>query len=135
MKKRKPKTERQKSIRQLKKELWTVFSKYIRHRDKYTCITCETVMQDKPSSAHAGHYVPQSKGNALRYDERNVNCQCASCNVYKRGNLSIYALKLEQMYGMGILQEFDEIRHTVWKPTHEELEAKIAYYKEYLARI
>jgi 5-methylcytosine-specific restriction endonuclease McrA len=115
--------EKKKSIRELKKALWTIFSKYIRARDENICYTC-----GKPAQ-HAGHYVPQSKGNALRYDERNVHAQCISCNSFRRGNLAPYALRLEKDYGAGILQEFDRIKQTTYKPTHEELETKIGYYK------
>jgi len=112
-----------KSIRELKKELWRIFSKYIRARDKNICYTCGNPGQ------HAGHYVPQSKGNALRFDERNVHCQCISCNSFQRGNLVKYALRLEKDYGNGILQELDRIKNTVYKPTRDELEKKIAHYK------
>jgi hypothetical protein len=114
------------SIRELKKKLWTIFSKYIRKRDGYVCYTC-----NNPGN-NAGHYVPQSKGNALRYDERNVHCQCSGCNMYKRGNLAPYALRLEKEYGPGILQEFDKIKNTIYKPTHHELLKKIEHYKDEL---
>lgn len=35
---------------------------------------------------------------------------CVNCNMYQSGNLSVYAVKLEQKYGYGILQEFEAIR-------------------------
>jgi hypothetical protein len=120
-------SDKGKSINELKKALWTIFSKWIRARDNYICYTC-----GKPGN-HAGHYVPQSKGNALRWNEKNVHCQCMSCNCYKSGNLSVYALNLEKQYGAGILQEFDVIKHTVYKPTRDELEEKIAHYRGLLA--
>ena len=85
-------------------------------------------MQKGDSGCHAGHYVPQSKGNRLRFDERNVHCQCLSCNSFKRGNLSAYALKLEEEYGHGILQEFDRIKNEHKKFTIAELEDMIARY-------
>jgi len=60
MKAKKQPPNKPKSINELKKALWTVFSKWIRQRDKFICYTC-----GKPGN-HAGHYVPQSKGNARR---------------------------------------------------------------------
>lgn len=116
MKKRKTKNE-------LKKEAWKWFSKYIRQKDKYICYTCGK------EGNHAGHYVPQSKGNALRFDERNVHCQCVSCNNFKGGNQVVYALNLERDYGPGILQEFDSVKNAIYKPTHEELQGLIDKYK------
>src|SRR5271169_3613728 len=101
------KTPRKKSINALKKECWMWMSRYIRLRDNFTCFTCGKVMLDNPQSAQAGHYIPQSKGNTLRFYERNVHCQCINCNMYQSGNLVQYALRLEEKYGEGILQELD----------------------------
>lgn len=56
-----------------------------------------------------------------------------SCNCYKSGNLATYALRLEKDYGPGILQLFDGIKHTIYKPTRQELEEKISYYKSKLS--
>ena len=116
----------------LRKKLWPVFSKWIKLRDNYTCYTCGKVMQKGDPSCHAGHYVPQSKGNRLRFDERNVHCQCLSCNSFKRGNLSEYALNLERDYGPGILQEFDQIKNEQKKFTREEL---TDMYDDYIKRL
>lgn len=124
------KKPKKKSIRELKKVLWVKFSKWIRKRDNYTCFTCGK--KDEPSKMDAGHYVPRSKGNALYFDERNVNTQCTSCNRFKHGNLAIYALKLEERYEAGIIQELFKKGEEVFRPTHEWYEEKIAYYKETL---
>ena len=123
------KMENRKSIKELKKQLWTIFSKYIRARDGNICYTCGS------QAHHAGHYVPQSKGNALKFEERNVHAQCISCNSFKRGNLAPYALHLERDYGPGILQEFERIKNTVYKPTREELSEKIEHYTAELNRL
>jgi len=122
----KQKTE---TVNSLKKKVWTVFSKWIRRRDNYRCYTCDKQMAEGDSGCHAGHYVPQSKGNRLRFDERNVHAQCLSCNSFKRGNLSAYALKLEAQYGSGILQEFDSIKNERKKFTKDELQDMLADYK------
>lgn len=126
------KKTRQPSITELKKKVWAVFSKWIRQRDNYTCYTCGKIMKKGDSGCHSGHYVPQSKGNALRFDERNVHCQCLSCNSFKRGNLSEYALRLERDYGHGILQEFDSIKNTPKKFTREELYSMLDHYSKLL---
>ena len=124
-----PKPKKQIKITDLRKKVWTQFSKYIRLRDNYTCYTCGKVMLRGDSNCHAGHYVPQSKGNRLRFDERNVHAQCVTCNSFNRGNLSAYALRLEQDYGHGILQEFDSVRNERKQFTRDELLEMLDHYK------
>ena len=112
----------------LKKEAWRHFGKWIRERDNYVCVTCGKDLKESKHSCHAGHYVPQSKGNRLRFDERNVNAQCHVCNVYLRGNLSQYALFLTRKYGQGILEEFEAIKNERRKYTADELQEIIRRY-------
>lgn len=83
----------------------------------------------KVPSAHAGHYQYNTErnqllgGNALWYDERNVNGQCAPCNLYKSGNLAAYARYLKEKYGHEILDEIYQLWRTPRKFTLEEIEA------------
>ena len=127
-----PKPKKQPAIKDLQKKLWPIFSKWIRQRDNYTCYTCGKNMLDNPSSCHAGHYVPQNKGNRLRFDERNVHAQCLTCNNFKSGNLSEYALNLEADYGLGVLQEFEAVKNERKKFTREELQDMIDDYRQRL---
>ena len=129
------KPKKQKGILQLRKEAWVWFSRLVRAEEGYICFTCGKNLNDNKSAAHAGHYVPQSKGNALRFDRRNVHCQCNTCNTFKAGNLYEYAVRLQKKYGMGILQELDAIKNQTKKFTREELTGMIAEYKERLARL
>jgi hypothetical protein len=133
--KKKPKPKAQISLITLRKTAWKLFSKIVREEEKYVCYTCGKDMSNAKSSADAGHYIPQSKGNVLRFDRRNVHCQCTSCNQFLHGNLSTYALKLEAQYGHGILQEFEEIKNQRKKFTREELEGMIVDYKSRLQTI
>ena len=54
----------------IQKKAWPVFSKWIRERDKYTCITCGKI--GTGSFMHAGHYISR-KFKATMFDERNVH--------------------------------------------------------------
>jgi len=47
--------KRKETPAKLKKKLWQVFSKYIRARDNYTCVTCGK--KGEGSGIHAGHYI------------------------------------------------------------------------------
>lgn len=93
----------------LKKDLWEIFSQYIRLRDKGRCFTCGKKRDWK--QMHAGHYIPRSIcGEVLYFDERNVNCQCSGCNTFRHGNLVYYALQLREKYGEGILEDLQRIK-------------------------
>lgn len=73
----------------LKKELWPVFSEYIRLRDDYICCTCGAIGKDSSKYygteltriMQAGHFLPKGSYSGIYFDERNVHCQCAFCNM------------------------------------------------------
>jgi 5-methylcytosine-specific restriction endonuclease McrA len=92
----------------LKRKLWELFSKYIRERDNWTCISCGKKCEG--IDCHAGHYHPRTDGLNLFFDEKNVNAQCSACNTFRHGNLTQYALGLKKKYGDQILEELDEKR-------------------------
>jgi hypothetical protein len=96
-----------KSLKKLKLEADRLFSQFIRERDKHICYTCEKWLN--PKESQNGHYISRNY-LYLRYDERNCHCQGVECNVFKKGNMAIYAIKLEQQYGQGILQELETIK-------------------------
>lgn len=63
----------------LKRNLWKIFSEYIRRRDSDSegfgrCISCGAVGYYK--EMHAGHYIPKSLGLSIYFEEKNVNLQC-----------------------------------------------------------
>jgi hypothetical protein len=99
-------TTKDKSTSWYKKKADKVFSDFIRQRDGGVCITCGNRKDWKYQQA--GHYHSRSCV-ALRYNEKNVNCQCVACNVFKGGNYPIYAIKMIEKYGDNILYELDEI--------------------------
>jgi len=87
-----------------------VFSKYVRERDNYTCITCGKVARG--SGMHAGHFIPSSIcGLGLRYDEDNVYAQCFSCNLHKSGNYVTFREKLVERNGKELVLELEAKRH------------------------
>jgi len=97
-----------KSLSWFKKKADEVFSEYIRRRDKGICFTCGN--QKRWQDQDCGHYISRQY-NELRYDERNANCQCKHCNVFRWGNLDEYAIKLIRKYGIRILEEFWKRKH------------------------
>ena len=117
-----------------KKRLWKVFSEYIRRRDDGHCFTCSAIKYWKETDA--GHYIPNTSSNpSLYFDERNVHCQCTSCNRYKSGNLSVYAINLEDRYGQGILQELWVKKNIQSKWSDWTYKIKIDEYKKKLKEL
>lgn len=85
-------------------------SPYIRLRDTNggygKCITCGKVISYK--AGHAGHW-RHGKLKATYFFEKNIHLQCSSCNTYKHGMRDVYAVKLEEKYGYGILQYINHL--------------------------
>lgn len=106
VKKQKSRVKKAMSISSLKKKADDIFSIFIRRRDQGKCITCGTVKEWK--HMQAGHYIPRDCLE-LRYSEVNCHCQCPGCNIFRKGNYTIYSIRLMELYGPNILYELDEI--------------------------
>lgn len=96
-----------KEIKKLDEKLWKLFSEYVRRRDAYKfskgnivkCVTCSCTKTWKEMDA--GHFISRSK-LAIKFDEKNVNCQCKSCNgPYGSGKQYEHALAIDRMHGPG----------------------------------
>lgn len=115
-----------KTVSKLKKELDSVFSKYIRQRDKGQCFTCPK--KDDPKRMQNGHFVPRQY-LSVRYDERNCNCQCYACNMLYGGQGATYAVRLAKKYSQSVVEELEAARWKSVKLDPSWYEEKIAYYK------
>jgi len=60
---------------------WTIFSKYIRKRDNYTCQRCGAVHDPSSRGLHASHYFGRG-GYSTRYDPDNCVALCYGCHKY-----------------------------------------------------
>ena len=116
------KGKKYKSITKLRKKAWKVFSKYIRRKEK-ECFTCGVIKDWR--EMHAGHFIHK---DCLDFDERNVHAQCKRCNCFLSGNLINYAIKLEKVYGQGIIQELKRQGDKIKKWKVAELEEIIEKY-------
>ena len=88
-----------KQRKSLKKKAWTVFSLFIRTRDKFTCITCG---KSKPDVAiHAGHFCH----NREDFNVSNIHAQCMVCNWRKKGNMRVYTIRMVEWYGLDYVKE------------------------------
>ena len=100
-----------------KHKAWKAFSDFIRlrdcllttgTRDSCRCITCDKTVPY--SSIQAGHFV-NGRGNAVLFDEFQVNGQCTSCNVFLRGNYQRYTLKMISIHGLNRVEEMLAMKH------------------------
>ena len=123
-----------KTLSRLKKDLDKVFNAFIRKRDTvygrdwegFKCISCQQV---KPlNQMHAGHFYAGTF-TATRWDERNVNGQCAGCNTFKHGNLLEYRKGILSKYGQETLDELEALHNQPFKLERLWLIEQIEKYK------
>lgn len=80
---------------------------------------------------NAGHYIAKAACNIEYYfDDRNVNAQCAGCNLRLEGNRPAYREFIIRKYGQGVLAELEtQYGSTFNGDTHMWLLDKIDDYK------
>jgi hypothetical protein len=98
---------------------WAAFSKFIRLRDNGRCYTCSKQMDWK--KMHAGHFIHAGRRNPASYDERNVHCQCPTCNTYLHGNLAVYAKYMAQWFGLDVIDDLRVMKATGDRLSRTEL--------------
>lgn len=121
-----------KPVTKLKKELWRVFSHFIRLRDKGVCISCGKKGHWKEQNA--GHFIH----NVLDFDEMNINCQCIRCNFHLHGNGVGYTISLIKKHGLKKVEDLRLRASTALKGEKQEPEwyiKKIEHYKKKVAKL
>ncbi|MCJ7459334.1 MAG: recombination protein NinG [candidate division Zixibacteria bacterium] len=128
------KLAKRKSIAKLKKEVWDIFSQYVRMRDCLrtrgtvdfgNCITCTKLV--RRNEADAGHFIDR-RHSATLFDEKNVHLQCKHCNI--TGETLKYRREIIRLYGEGADVELEDKATEIKKFTTSELEDLKQLYKE-----
>lgn len=114
--------------------LWTVFARYIRHRDAGRCITCNAFKTYW--ELQAGHFAPVG-GNDIElcFDEQNVNGECPTCNADFDGwHLIPMRRNLVVKYGEEAVRNIEKRREAKQAIKWEEGEyvKRIIYYHSQL---
>ena len=122
---------KRKTLAQLKKDAWKVFSIWVRKnnadwRGYVECVTCGKKFIWNSGMIHAGHWIHDK----LDYDPRNVHPQCRNCNYkYNKNANTAYAIYMALTYGP---KEMDRLRKYAYKKgnlyTRKELEEVIETY-------
>lgn len=105
------------------------FNAFIRARDaNEPCISCQ---RHHKGQYHAGHYFSVGAHPELRFNELNVNRQCAPCNDHLSGNIANYRKHLINKIGQDKL-DWLEGPHEPKKYTLEQIKEIKALYKQKL---
>ena len=102
------------------------------------CIACKRMWIINTTydlkNCHAGHFFLENKYSSVRFDEVNLNMQCAKCNTPApkgmSGNLAEYQIGLIEKWGE---KEFDELKirkDQIKKWSYKELEELNKYFLE-----
>lgn len=117
---------KKRSKSKLKKDLWAIFTLYIKNRDNWTCVTCGRY--GKGRGMGGGHYIAKGAcGNEYYFHEQNVHAQCTDCNLRLEGNRPAYRQFILDRYGKEVLDEL-ETKYSRPSPDYP-FEEKIEYYK------
>lgn len=81
-------------------KLWTLTSQLLRTIKPLICCTCSKKLEY--STAQAGHFRSRRFG-PTKYDLRNLNPQCKSCNVFYGGFEYEHACFIKEKYGESTL--------------------------------
>ena len=117
----------------LKAKLDKLFSEYIRKRDSdhrgiCKCISCGKEAEAFGGSTHAGHLFSR-RYLATRFDEKNVNSQCAYCNTFLNGNQYLASKGVDKKWGEGTVDELESRIHTTVKLSRVDYEEAIENIK------
>ena len=132
---------KRKTLAQVKKELWKIFSIYIRMRDCFQttgstefglCFTCQKRYHFK--MMQAGHFI-SGRHSANLFSETGVHTQCYNCNINLKGNTLEYRRQIIKLYGEGADERLEEEARAVKKFSVGELEEMLEYYKTKIVKL
>jgi hypothetical protein len=109
-----PKINRAKLRRKLVKDADTAMSLFVRARDKQ-CVLC-----GKREGLTAGHLITRSK-HSVRWDLRNVFCQCQGCNYRHEFDSHLFTLWWIRQFGAKAYERLVEDSNSIYKHSIEEL--------------
>lgn len=114
-----------------KGKAWEALRKYVIARDGNKCVTCWRTGDE--FQVQGGHYLPMGlcgSNNKLGFDELNVHCQCAYCNMVGQGQQELMGQHINRKYGEGTtdklrkrLGKVDKVED--WKKLKELYEEKM----------
>lgn len=87
----------------------------VRQRDNWTCQWCGKKVDSH--NAHCSHVIPRSRGNALRWDLRNLKLLCHHChiNLWHKDPLSTdwFKQKFPDRYEYLQAHRYDKVKYSI----------------------
>jgi hypothetical protein len=130
------KKQKKKDLAVRKKELLTkgdyikilqqLVNRFVRNRDGSYCISCDKPIKGKTD---AGHLFSVGNYPSVRFDIRNINSQCISCNQFNGGSILEYRENLIKKIGQEQFNELDKLAHQNRIFDIEEIKEMIEVYK------
>lgn len=112
----------EKSLSKLKKELDSIFSKFIRSKYGPNCYTCKGEKGNQN-----GHFVSRTY-LSVRWDEDNCRPQGMRCNIFNHGMTVDFEENLVNEIGKDRVEAVKAKRKELFKPTREFYEESIQKY-------
>ena len=124
-KKSSPRKLTKKSLGQLHKTLWPIFSLYIKLKHSHdlrwcSCYTCGNPIEIGTINCQGGHFIPRGKA-PTKYHEDNVRPQCAHCNMTEGGEFIKFEKALIEEIGAAMVQALKDLSEEKWKWTRMDL--------------
>src|SRR3989304_3584837 len=76
----------------------SLFSKYIRKRDNYTCQRCEKKYPEKSQGLHCSHFFGR-RAESTRFEPLNADAICMGCHSYFHANPFEYTIWKKRQLG------------------------------------
>jgi hypothetical protein len=131
------KKQKKKDLSVRKKELLTkgdyikilqqLVNRFVRNRDRNYCISCDKPINGK---VDAGHLFSVGNYPSVRFDLRNINSQCISCNQFNGGSILEYRENLIKKIGQKEFDDLDKLAHQNRIFGIEEIKEMIEVYKK-----
>lgn len=124
-------------MNKLRDKLDKVFSEYIRRKDAdqngyVKCYTSGKFFHWK--DIQCGHFISR-RHLSTRWTEKNAKPQSVSENIFNQGNGPVFARKLVEEYGPGILEELEIKKNNACKMGKFEYEILIKEYQQKLKEL
>ena len=123
--------------RDLVKVLDREFSLFVRlsaadNRGVVRCVTCGSI--HFWNEITLGHYISRTH-HSVRWELKNVGCQCVACNSYRGGEQYKMREYLVRRFGSGAVSSVEEWAAMTKTETAETLRRKIIYFREMVKRL
>jgi hypothetical protein len=114
------------------KILQQLVNKYVRLRDGSFCISCDKAIKGK---VDAGHFFSCGNYPSVRFDLRNINSQCITCNQFNGGRIHEYREYLIKKIGSVEFEDLERKAHENRQYSISELKDMIQEFKQRIKQL